>query len=52
MPIAVYIRDCEVKPYKKFYKDAVVDAFREWEKASENRVKFNFINDPAKADIR
>ena len=52
MPISIYIQDCEVKPYRKFYKDAVVDAFKEWEKASENRIKFNFIDEPAKADIQ
>lgn len=52
MPIAVYIDENNVKSYRKFYKDAAIDGFKEWEKASEGRIKFQFIDEPAKADIK
>ncbi|MFH0702821.1 MAG: matrixin family metalloprotease [bacterium] len=52
MPITVYIEDSDVKPYKKFYKDAVIEGFKEWEKASENRIKFQIAYNPSEADIR
>ncbi|MDD3013095.1 MAG: matrixin family metalloprotease, partial [Candidatus Gastranaerophilales bacterium] len=51
MPITVFIDDANVKPYKKFYKDAIIEGFKEWEKASNNVIKFEYIYDPAKADI-
>jgi len=52
MPITVFIDDANVKPYKKFYKDAVKTAFSEWEKASRDAIKFQYVNDPARADIQ
>jgi len=52
MPITVYIDDNKVKSYRKFYKDATIEGFKEWEKASEGLIKFKFIEEPAKADIQ
>lgn len=52
MPVTVYIDDCSLKPYKKFYKDVVKDAFKEWETASEGRIRFAFIDVPAQSDIK
>ncbi|OGI23515.1 MAG: hypothetical protein A2287_05295 [Candidatus Melainabacteria bacterium RIFOXYA12_FULL_32_12] len=52
MPITVYIDDTKIKPYKKFYRDAAIEGFKEWEKASEGRIKFNFVYDTSRADIK
>lgn len=52
MPITIFINDGSVKPYKRYYDDAAKEAFKEWETASENKIKFQFINDPMKADIQ
>lgn len=51
MPIVVYITDCNVKPFKNFYRDAVMDAFKEWEKASDNRIKFQYEYTPYSPDV-
>ncbi len=32
-------------------KDIVIEAFKEWEKASSNLLKFEFVNDPVASDI-
>ncbi|MCK7478673.1 MAG: hypothetical protein M0C28_15810 [Candidatus Moduliflexus flocculans] len=40
MPIKVFIDESYVKPYKKFYREAAIEGFKEWEKASENRINF------------
>jgi|GEM_PF-2380817 len=52
MPIVVFIDDPNVKPYKKFYRDAIIEGFNEWEKASNNIIKFDYVYDPSKADIQ
>lgn len=52
MPITVFINSPNVKNYRKFYEAAVKEGFGEWEKASENKIKFQYINDPSKADIQ
>jgi tetratricopeptide (TPR) repeat protein len=52
MPITVYINDGSVKPYKRYYDEAAKEAFKEWEKASEDKIKFQFINDPTKTDLQ
>ena len=52
MPISVFIDDASVKPYKKTYKKAILEAMKEWEKASDNKIKFQEIYEPAKSDIK
>jgi len=52
MPILVYIDDTDVKTYKKYYRDAVKDAMKEWENASVGKIKFETSNDPAKAHLK
>ncbi len=51
MPIKVYISRAKVKPYHKSYEKAVREALKEWEKASNNKLKFSVLYDPQKADI-
>ena len=51
MPITVYFDDAKVKPYKGFYKDAVQDAMKEWEKATNNKIKFETVYEPMHPDI-
>ncbi|HBH19034.1 MAG TPA: hypothetical protein DDX14_08910, partial [Cyanobacteria bacterium UBA9579] len=52
MPINVYIDDTKIKPYKKFYKDAAIEGFKEWEKATDGRIKFEFTYDTSRTDIK
>jgi tetratricopeptide (TPR) repeat protein len=52
IPIIVFIDDPRVKPYKKFYRDAIIDGFKEWEKASNNVIKFEYVYDPSRSDIQ
>ena len=52
MPILVYIDDADVKNYKKYYKDAVKDAMKEWENASGGKIKFETSNDPKNANLK
>lgn len=52
MPINVFIDDADVNPYKKFYRESVIEGMKEWEKASDNRIKFQVISDPMRADIK
>ncbi len=52
MPILVYIEDADVKTYKKYFTDAVKDALKEWENASEGKIKFKISNDPMRSHLR
>jgi len=52
MPILVYIDDANVKNYKKYYIDAVKEALKDWETASDGKIKFKISNDPAKANLK
>ena len=53
MPITVYFDEGKApESYKKIYIEAAKEGFKEWEKASDNRVKFEYITMPAKADIQ
>lgn len=53
MPINVFIdNNPNVKPYKKYYKNAVLDAMKDWEKASDNKIKFQTTGNEMKADIK
>ena len=52
MPILVYIDDADVKTYKKYYKDSVKDAMKEWENASGDKIKFEISNDPMKSHLK
>ncbi|MEI8390697.1 MAG: matrixin family metalloprotease [bacterium] len=52
MPIIVYIDDADVKNYKKYYRDAVKDAMKEWENASGGKIKFETSNDPKNANLK
>ncbi|HBG48612.1 MAG TPA: hypothetical protein DDW90_03740 [Cyanobacteria bacterium UBA9971] len=52
MPIFVYIDDADVKTYKKYYRDAVKDAMKDWENASGGKIKFEISNDPAKSHLK
>ncbi len=51
MPIKVYISRAKVKPYHRSYEKAVREALKEWEKATDNKLKFLVLYDPQKADI-
>ncbi|OGH95285.1 MAG: hypothetical protein A2039_00775 [Candidatus Melainabacteria bacterium GWA2_34_9] len=52
MPILVYIDDADVKTYKKYYRDAVKDAMKDWENASCGKIKFEISNDPMKSHLK
>ncbi len=51
MPIKVYISSAKVKPYNRTYEKAVREALKEWEKATNDKLKFSVLYDPQKADI-
>lgn len=52
MPILIYIDDADVKTYKKYYRDAVKDAMKDWENASGGKIKFETSNDPKKSHLK
>lgn len=52
MPIMVFMEDGDTKTYKKYYKDAIKDAMKEWETASNGKIKFEISNDPMKSNLK
>jgi len=52
MPVRVYIKPAtEVSGYRSEYADLLKQAFADWEQASEGKVKIEFVEDPAKAQL-
>ncbi len=52
MPVKIFIDDANVKNYHRYYNDAVKDAMKEWETASDGKIKFEITGDPMKANIK
>ena len=52
MPLKVYIRDGEgLSDYRPEYDSILRQSFSEWEKVSQGKVRFTYVNSPAQADI-
>ena len=49
-PLRVYIFDCRSKSYKRAFREYVDYALKVWQGA-DPRIKYSFVNSPAKADI-
>jgi predicted Zn-dependent protease len=52
MPVKVYIETSNTTLFKKEYKDVVVNAFSEWGKATNDLIKFEYVNNPSTANIK
>ena len=52
MPILVYIDEGNTKNYKRSYKDAIKSAMKEWEEATENKIRFEVTNNPNLMNIK
>lgn len=50
MPLNVYIQD--TKDIPEYYRDVVIEAYQTWQRVSEGLVRFNFVEDPAQADMK
>lgn len=50
MPIKIYIS--EPPSHTATYEKALKDAFSEWEQASESKVKFEYVSNPAVSDLQ
>lgn len=52
MPILVYMEDGSGKNYKRDYENAVKDAMKEWEAASDGKIKFQISNNPSMLNLK
>jgi len=52
MPVKVFIDNAYVKNYHKYFDDALKAAMKEWEAASNGKIKFEITNEPQKANIK
>jgi len=52
MPIKVYFDSPDTKNYRHYFVDAAKEGFKEWEKASDGIIKFEYTNNPQLADIK
>ena len=50
MPLKVYIQDTKDVP--EYYREVVMSAYLAWQRASEGIVRFQFVEDPADADMK
>lgn len=50
MPLKVYIEDSKDVP--EYYREVVISAYQAWQRASENLVRFTFVETPAEADMK
>jgi tetratricopeptide (TPR) repeat protein len=52
MPLKIYVKDgTQIPNFKPEYDGVVMQCFADWASASEGKVRFTYIDDPAKADI-
>ena len=52
MPVKIYFNTPAVSPYKRFYKAAVEDGFKEWAAVSNGLISFEYVNSPQDADLQ
>ena len=49
-PLRVYIQDSADVP--EYYREIVMSAYKSWQRASEDLVRFEFVEDPSEADMK
>ena len=49
-PLKVYIQDSPDVP--EYYREIVMSAYKSWQRASENLVSFDFVENPSEADMK
>ena len=50
LPLKVYIQDSKDVP--EYYREVVMSAYQAWQRASENLVRFEFVETPSEADMK
>lgn len=50
LPLKVYIQDSKDVP--EYYREVVMRAYQTWQRASEGLVRFEFVEEPAEADMK
>lgn len=50
LPLKVYIQDSQDVP--EYYREVVMSAYQAWQRASENLVRFEFVETPSEADMK
>jgi tetratricopeptide (TPR) repeat protein len=52
MPILIYFDDSTTKIYKRYYVESVKEAMKEWETASNGKIKFEISNNPMRSHLK